>query len=450
MAIRTGIKIDNDHYNILIDIDTPDDTIIKWFDFLRDNGVDDHFKLNTPTQQTGNNGYHYIFKINKLNYDRIRSRTGITYKGIHYNIDVKFNNSCQFVEPSNYQDINGNTKYYKWLKSPADININILPEFLLNFIISNESKKAEKKETTTENNTDNLEHLTYDSDIQINEHDSETYQYKLLCLANFNRFNTYQGWLNIGRLLKFPPCFTDPLTIWIELSKKSEFFNLDGLLKKWQSFKNSKFTDATLHYYAKNDNHNKYYDIIKLYNLDHIYDADINVETDEIEQRYLINKGQLKESYDKLRPKGAAKYIIQDIETPVLCNKIINFFSDHSYKSFNIKSPYDTGKTTLLKEIISLYDPKRILWLSYRKTLTFDIHANFKRFGFKSYLDREYDADKLILQVESLQTLENVLNAFEDDPTVPKYDLIILDEIESLLNQFSSEKNIWRQKRRKL
>ena len=63
------------------------------------------------------------------------------------------------------------------------------------------SKKVEKKETTAENNTDNLENLTYDSDIQINEHDSETYQYKLLCLANFSRFNTYQGWLNIGRLL---------------------------------------------------------------------------------------------------------------------------------------------------------------------------------------------------------------------------------------------------------
>ena len=34
LAIRTGVKIDSDHYNILIDIDTPDDTIIKWFDFF--------------------------------------------------------------------------------------------------------------------------------------------------------------------------------------------------------------------------------------------------------------------------------------------------------------------------------------------------------------------------------------------------------------------------------
>ena len=203
--------------------------------------------------------------------------------------------------------------------------MNVLPCFLLNFIISNESKKPEKKEADTQNNTDHLENLTYDSDTQINEHDRETYQHKLLCLANFSRFNTYQAWLNIGRLLKYLPCFNDPLTIWIELSKRSEFFNLDGLLKKWQSFKTSKYTEATLHYYAKNDNHNKYYDIIKLYNLDHIYDAGLNIETDEIAQRYLINKGQLKESYDKLRPKGAAKYIIQDIETTVLCNKIMKF-----------------------------------------------------------------------------------------------------------------------------
>ena len=56
--------------------------------------------------------------------------------------------------------------------------------------------------------------------------------------------------------------------------------------------------------------------------MDHIYDADINIETDEIGQRYLINKGQLKEAYDKLNPKGAATYIIQYIEITVLCNKI--------------------------------------------------------------------------------------------------------------------------------
>ena len=41
-----------------------------------------------------------------------------------------------------------------------------------------------------------------------------------------------------------------------------------------------------------------------------------------------------------------------------------------------IKSLYDTAKTTLMKQIVNNY--KRILWLSYRATLSNDIKRNFK------------------------------------------------------------------------
>ena len=51
---------------------------------------------------------------------------------------------------------------------------------------------------------------------------------------------------------------------------------------------------------------------------------------------------------------------------------------------------------------------------------------NYKHLNFKSYLDNDYDADRLIVQIESLQKLSN--NDFIDEYTeqIKKYDLIIL------------------------
>ena len=63
---------------------------------------------------------------------------------------------------------------------------------------------------------------------------------------------------------------------------------------------------------------------------------------------------------------------------------------------------------------------------------------NFKHLNFKSYLDNDYDADRLIVQIESLQKLSN--NDFIDEytETIKQYNLIIIDECESVLNQFNS------------
>jgi len=55
-----------------------------------------------------------------------------------------------------------------------------------------------------------------------------------------------------------------------------------------------------------------------------------------------------------------------DDEDDVITSNIIQFFGS-PIKSLSIKSPYDTGKTKLLSKIFTKYEPKRILWLSYRK-----------------------------------------------------------------------------------
>ena len=94
----------------------------------------------------------------------------------------------------------------------------------------------------------------------------------------------------------------------------------------------------------------------------------------------------------------------------------------------------------MIKRILDKTQYKRMLWISYRIFLTNDIHYNFEDYGFKNYQnDNIISASKLIIQLESLFKLDN--NNFKDTECndVPSYDLVIIDEIESILNHFSSQ-----------
>ena len=73
----------------------------------------------------------------------------------------------------------------------------------------------------------------------------------------------------------------------------------------------------------------------------------------------------------------------------------------------SIKSPYDTGKTQMLKLVINKYQPIKVLFISYRVSLSVDLYNNFKTLNFKSYLDKDFSSDRLIIQIESLTKLLN-------------------------------------------
>ena len=66
----------------------------------------------------------------------------------------------------------------------------------------------------------------------------------------------------------------------------------------------------------------------------------------------------------------------------ILVKSIDTFLNDPVLKSLNIRSPYDTGKTQLLKQILTTYNPQRVLWVSYRLTLSYDLFSNFSPFQF--------------------------------------------------------------------
>ncbi len=78
---------------------------------------------------------------------------------------------------------------------------------------------------------------------------------------------------------------------------------------------------------------------------------------------------------------------------------------------------------------------KRVLFVTYRQTLARDIMRNFGKLGFKNYLDAHdnpavWEAPKLIIQIDSLMHL---LTSSSEGAFKKAYDMIILDESESLL-----------------
>lgn len=99
---------------------------------------------------------------------------------------------------------------------------------------------------------------------------------------------------------------------------------------------------------------------------------------------------------------------------------------------YAIKSSMGTGKTRMLEKIIEKkFMDKRILYLSHRQTFTQNIYGSFAKYGFGCYLKKEYKKDKVIVQIDSLLNIP--INGKRP------YDLIIMDEIESLLAHISSQ-----------
>jgi len=238
----------------------------------------------------------------------------------------------------------------------------------------------------------------------INTLENDCIIFELVNILSIERLNDRTAWINLGILLY---CLNQPLQIWNIISSKSNKYQPNECYQLWQTFYNypKKYSIATLHYWSKEDNHNEYYNIIKKYNKLSVSTSAI---TNDINTRYLLDEN---------------KKII-----PSLSQHIKDFIS--TKQILNIKSPYGTGKTQLLISLIKKLKPKRVLWLSYRRTLTADILHNFPE--FTSY-KIDPNANKVIIQIESLCKI----NLSHDD-SVPTYDLIIGDEIESILNQFSS------------
>jgi len=432
--LNTGTKI-NDKYIIGIDLDNKDDKKgqLNGLDYW--NELIELYKLNitTPRQKTGNDGLHYLFLLNEDQYKTISGNiAGLKVDDKTYTIDIKCKNGCLYVEPSIYKSLEtGEDKKYSWEVKPELKNFQDIPEIIYNLIKNHyivkekpKVKKVKKIIIKEDGEEEEIEEIIPEREIDFNNIVIDKEEEKLVYLLDPDRFIDYQKWIQTGIVLKSLG-FSEKIFCEISKFHYDKYNDIDAK-RFWTSFKvkpNIKL--GLLHFMAKNDNINEYEKLNMV-----IQDKEIDIEKIEIISDYLIDleNEKLKKVFNTKTGNKECK----------LSHHIHKFFKDDKIKSFNLKSPYDTGKTQLIKKILGKYSHKRILWLSYRKTLTMDILGSFgNAYDFRDYQDGDYKADRLIIQLESILHLTDN-DYFDDEIEIPSYDLVIIDEIESILSQFNS------------
>ena len=123
-----------------------------------------------------------------------------------------------------------------------------------------------------------------------------------------------------------------------------------------------------------------------------------------------------------------SKYLGCDI-----CNNYI-YNAKHDKPIIILNSMMGKGKSSYIKKSLfsdhKLDTKKSMLFISNRKTFTNFICDEFKEYKVVNYQDvsnGNYDHDRLCIQVESLWKIDD-----------KQYDIVIIDEVETVLNQYSS------------
>jgi len=294
---------------------------------------------------------------------------------------------------------------------------------IINYLSIQSSRYSNKKSTPLSDNYIPLESINKSDSSKVKSDviPSTKLNYELLEELDDEFHNGYENWRNMCFFMKN---LNYPYEDFLRLSKGKTFTTEKACLSQWNSTRIKEgITEAYFYSRLKQTKPDVFETMKSNSKIKHN-------ETKFIDETKIINVSQ--------------RYLIAleneklDDETDVITSEIIQFFESPK-KSLSIKSPYDTGKTKLLSKIFTKYDPKRILWLSYRKTLTNDILGSFRdEFNFKDYQQGEYTADRLIIQLESLLKLKPSMMFADDEYEIPKYDIIIIDEIESILSHFDS------------
>ena len=171
--------------------------------------------LKTPTAITGNNGYHFLFKVHASRYEAIeKQKLGLTIDGEHYDIDVKANNGLLYCYPTKYESVNGDIKTYKWIDDTLfKYEISDIPDFLYDIILDNHTNKYKPvtlsiASTSTRVPSSSSSTASSDPeykpgtpvDIVIENVDIPEEDLELFKMVSFERCDYYHHWLKIGIL----------------------------------------------------------------------------------------------------------------------------------------------------------------------------------------------------------------------------------------------------------
>ena len=240
---------------------------------------------------------------------------------------------------------------------------------------------------------------------------------KYLNLLSSERYTNYNDWIQIGMIIFNCQPNNSGFDLWNEWSSKDPNYCGQNICSyKWTTFNFSTIGIGTLKQLAKQDDPLLYAEIEYSLEKKAFYPITFNLD-------YLLKKEE--------NIADGSSFVAQ---------KLLEWINSKTVKTLAIRSTYDTSKTTMVKKLLNEFDTtfKRVLFVSYRQTLTNDLHGNFIELKVKSYLDRMFQSDRLICQIESLEKIVGCQYAFCDEIDIPSYDLVVLDEIESILNHYES------------
>ena len=413
-SLLMGREFKEGRWVVLLDFDNKEDENSK-------SGLDLAEKLNldsyeAPKQFTPSGGLHYLFYADADQKDNIKSPTGVMHEGVKYNMDVKFRNSCCNCQPSKIEDYGK----YEWDDAYQLLNIPKLPNELYELIRDKppsnlSSPRSLASASATASTTEYAEPGTASAE--------ELADIRTLCAClSLDQLDDYATWVKVGMVLKKVGA---PMGLWETVSRRSKKNKANDCTSRWANMKPRWVSMRTLDVLAKKGNLEMYDRVkptLKMHTADIFDDSDYKPE--KIDIPFLVSKeegGEMTEGQQKFK----------ELTEEVMDNP--------SKKTLVLRSHYGSGKTTFVNRMIQKYNPKRVLMVSYRQTLARDLKRNFGKLGFKNYLDSGEDPDvwnspRLIVQLDSLL---NVLykndKYLTEDAFDLRYDMIILDESESLL-----------------
>lgn len=386
------------------------DNISHWLKLLEEEGQEEP---QTVKAISGSGGIHLYFKytdeLEKIKFKTNAKSFGNDCDGKKYDLDIRTDGGCIICPPSKFfnKNIDEESKY-RWKKSIFEHELLEVPQWIQNILLKNMKDDSNEKlpKNLKVKPTDLLQSELKKENIKLTGNQIE----ELVKMVDVDRANNYTKWIEMCFCLKCENT-NDNLKYFDMFSKRGEDYNANSVKSYWYKYNantaGNKLSYNSLLYWAKNDNPSEYNKFkkkhFKYLSIKDEKDIEIN-DTIEINQEYLLPQKKL----------GDCK----------VSHYINDFIYNDNIKSLLIRSPYNTGKTTMLKSICDNYD--RILFISYRITLSSNLYGNFKDLGLELYTEHIY-ADKLICQVDSLHKITNT-----------KYDLVIIDESESVFNHFSA------------
>lgn len=169
-------------------------------------------------------------------------------------LEFRYSNHQSVLPPSYHPD----TGSYKWINSPFDVPVALLPEWLYETLINlakREKQLTEEKLANKQNKERKNPHKTNSyspSFSNDNNWTDEDWARSYLAAIHPSRFDSYDDWLRIG--MACHSVNDNLLYDWDKASQQSSKYKPGECDRKWQSFSNcSSVTIGTLYHYAVAD-----------------------------------------------------------------------------------------------------------------------------------------------------------------------------------------------------